>query len=126
MAQDAHIMTDEYLGPERRHDNALLGMRLDALHGDVGEIKSTLKSLSDAIMKLALVEERQAQASAAIERAFGSVARVDAKVSATEKRLVELEKVVPAYDRTSQWVDRAVWAGLGLLGMYAAKAVGLL
>lgn len=126
MAEKAHILTDEYLGSERRHDNKLLGVRLDALHGDVGEIKSTLKSLSDAILKLALVEERQARANEAIERAFGSVSRVDNKVGALELRVIELEKAVPAYDRASQWVDRAVWGCLGLLGMYVAKSVGLL
>jgi regulator of replication initiation timing len=105
-------------GRERRVDVALMGAKLNVLHQDVGEIKDAIKELTSAITRLALVEERIASTSAAQERAFEAIAKVEA-------RLVEIEKMLPEYSKVSIWVDRGIWAALAAAAVYAAKKVGL-
>ena len=89
------------------------------LHEDVGDIKSALKDLTSAITRLALVEERMSTASAAQERAFKALAEM-------EKKVVEIEKILAAQTKTTNWVDRGIWAALAALGVYIMKKVGLL
>ena len=97
----------------------ILAVRLDALHGDVGEIKTALGRLSDAITKLALVEQQQGQTASALERAFVALERL-------EKRVDSLEKRTPEQDRTARWIDQAVLGGVIVLLMFIAKKVGLM
>ena len=105
--------------PAKIMENAILATRLDTLHADVGEIKDALKSLSEAITKLALVEERQAQTSQALERAFKAIERV-------EIRLAAVESIAGNSRRTTVWVDRAMWSAAAAAVMYVAKKLGLL
>jgi hypothetical protein len=100
-------------------DLTLLNHRLGDLHEDVSEMKSALKDLATAITKLALIEERQSNAAAAQERAFGVLSKLEERVS-------NLESYVPANKRVSVWLDRATWAGMGLLAMLVIKKSGLL
>lgn len=100
-------------------DMTLLNHRLATLHTDVGEMKMAMKELTTAITKLALIEERQAHAAAAQERAFVVLSKLEARVSA-------LESHAPSNKRISVWLDRATWAGLGLLAMMLFKKSGLL
>lgn len=99
-------------------DSPVLNLQLKTLHEDVSEMKMAMKDLASAITKLALIEERQSNAAAALERAFAALERV-------ELRLTALEKDVPANKRVSVWVDRAIWAGMGLLAMTVIKKSGL-
>lgn len=99
-------------------ENAL-ELKLEILHGDIGEMKTALSKLSDAIVKLALVEERQAVASVAMDRAFAALERIEERVTALEKSAVTTV-------RTSNWVDKVVTAGIGVLLLYVLKIVGLL
>jgi methyl-accepting chemotaxis protein len=96
----------------------VLSARLQALHQDVGEIKSAMNSLSAAITKLALVEERQAMASQALERAFKSIERI-------EERLQALEKADAHNRRTNKYVDTAIWAAAAAAVMFVAAKAGL-
>ncbi len=100
-------------------DMSLLNHRLGDLHADVSEMKSAMKDLATAITKLALIEERQANAAAAQERAFGVLAKLEDRVS-------RLETYVPANKKVSVWLDRATWAGMCLLAMLVVKKSGLL
>lgn len=97
---------------------SLLAHKFDTLHSDVGEIKTALGKLSDAIVKLSLVEERQTQASMALDRAFASIERI-------ERRLSRVELDTANANRTSKWVDRGTWACASAAIVYAAKASGL-
>ena len=121
-------MTNDREDPSFRNptEAEMLRMRLESLHADVGEIKGAMRELTDAITKLALVEERQMHANAAIDRAFKGVSKVDERVERVELRLLDIEKLLPGFNRASLWVDRSVWACLGLLCMYVAKATGLM
>ena len=101
------------------NDTALLAAKLGALHDDVSEIKAALTKLSDAITKLALVEERQTQAAAALERAFTAIEKI-------ERRLASLEQVQPEQKRTAKWLERAVVAIVAAVAAMFAKKAGLL
>ena len=115
---------EEYTGPERRKEPpmdplvSVLSTRLESLHQDVGEIKAAMNNLSTAINKLAIVEERQAAANAALERAFGAIAKI-------EDRLIALEKADAHNKRTNKYVDSVVWALAAASLMFAAAKVGL-
>jgi regulator of replication initiation timing len=100
-------------------DMSLLSHRLGTLHADVGEMKAAMKELTTAITKLALIEERQSNAASAQERAFIVLAKLEERVS-------KLEQLAPANKRVNIWLDRATWAGLGLLAMLVVKKSGLL
>ena len=97
----------------------LLSAQIAVLHDDVGEVRSVLRELTSAITKLALVEERQAMATDALNRAFSAISKC-------EGRLSEIEKKMPSFDRTALWVDKAVWAAAAAALVYIAKAAGLI
>jgi predicted Holliday junction resolvase-like endonuclease len=87
-------------------DVALLSAKLQTLHTDVSDIKGSLKDLAVAINKLALVEERLSNATAAQERSFKALEKL-------EERIAELEKKTINTDNTSKWIDRGLVAALG-------------
>lgn len=125
-------MNEQYHGPERRSPEQAwveFAKQLSSLHCDVGEIKvgmsdfrAGMKELTQAITKLALVEERQTHASQAIERCFKAAERLQASLEKLDSRVTELEKSEPAQSKAAEWIDRAVWAAAsGTVAMAAAK-----
>lgn len=99
-------------------DTEVLSHKLETLHEDVRQIEHVLRDLTSAITKLAVVEERQNSTVAALERAFKALEKI-------EDRITVLEMQVPANRKVSVWVDRVVWAALGLLGMFVMKSLGI-
>lgn len=95
----------------------ILAVKLEALHGDVGEIKSALSELSKAITKLAVVEQQQSQNAAALERAFKTLNKIDDRVAA-------LEKAQPRHTEVAKWADRALLALVGAAAALIFKAIG--
>ena len=89
----------------------MLSARLQTLHTDVADIKGTLKDLTQAINKLALVEERISNAVAAQERAFKALEKM-------EERIEKLEKAQVIDDNMSKWVDRGIVAFVGAAAAY--------
>lgn len=96
-----------------------LAMKLDMLHGDISEIKSAMDKMTDAITKLALVEQRQGQTAEAMERAFKAIGKI-------EDRVNTLEQQQPTAKKLEIWVDRLVTALVGALLMFVAKNMGIL
>ena len=94
--------------------------RLAVLHDDVTEIKMALRGLAEAVTKLALVEERQMNVQQQVGRLFKVVE------DRIEPRIARLELTVNQNSRSAVWIDRAIYALLGILLMYAAKKVGML
>ena len=92
-------------------DVSLLSARLQTLHTDVSDIKGTLKDLTTAINKLALVEERITNAAAAQERTFKAMEKL-------EERIDNLEKAQVIDDNTSKWIDRGIVAFVGAAVAY--------
>ena len=97
----------------------VLQVQLENLHRDVKGMEQVLQELTKAITKLAVMEERQSNAHQAIERAFGILSKI-------EERVAALERVVVNSTRTSTWVDRGVWAAAAAAAVYIAKKAGLL
>lgn len=90
---------------------ALLSAKLETLHGDVAEIKGAMSELTRAIMKLALIEERLAVANSAQERAFSTIAKLEVRINALERR-------APMHEETKKWVDRGITALIGAIAMF--------
>ena len=105
---------------------ARLEARLDELRGDVGDLKTAMRDLATALTQIALVEERQAQAAAALERAFNAVGKVDARVTSLEGRVFELEKGDVEQSKAASMAERVLLVCAGLVGMYLLKKAGLM
>ena len=101
------------------NETDVLAVRLSALHEDVSEIKTALGKLSDAITKLALVEQNQNMAAEALERAFKAIERI-------EYRLDTLERAQSKHNVTSIWVDRGIVALVSIGAMMLARGAGVL
>lgn len=104
-------------------DARLIAVRLHALHNELVDMKAAMREMSSAIIRLALIEERQAQYALNLER-------VAASLEALQGRLSTLERAQPLNDaqvkHTSKWVDRLAWSAIGLVVMYVLKKVGLI
>ena len=81
----------------------ILNDRLQALHRDVSDVKAALTSLTDAITKLALIEERQSATNTALGRAFTAVEKL-------EDRIAILEREYPLSKRNGVWIERFIIA----------------
>lgn len=95
----------------------ILTVKLEALHTDVSEIKSALDKVSEAITKLALVEQQQNQIASSLERAFKAIGKV-------EDRLSALEQSTPTVTETAKWVDRGLVALAGAGAVLIGKTFG--
>lgn len=69
---------------DRDEMRAVQSLRLETLHNDVQEIKSALGDLTRAVTKLALIEERQLQAAASLDRAFTALDRLEKRIQRLE------------------------------------------
>ena len=101
--------------------DSILEIKLHALHEDVGEVKTALNRLSDAITKLALVEQQQGQIAASLERAFKTISKLEDRLTALEQQNAAL---APQQSDTAKWVDRGVVALAGAGGGLILKALG--
>ncbi|MEN9903973.1 MAG: hypothetical protein RLZZ555_538 [Pseudomonadota bacterium] len=122
-------MTESYCGAERRTSDPILAAwneRMSVLHADIAEMKSAIKEVAQALTKLALVEERQTHQSAALERAFKAFEMLGEKFEKMDARVFELEKREQNQQRTSDWVDRAVWAIVAATAAAVASKLGMI
>ena len=101
-------MTEE----ERARIDAVNAQKLDTLIGDVGELKMSMRELTTAVNRLALIEERQANAQDALGRAFKEIEKHDVRIKS-------LELAEPLQKQSSDIVQKAV-------GMVMAAVVGAL
>jgi hypothetical protein len=98
---------------------ALLTHKVESLHEDMGEMKVVMRDVANALTKLALIDERQANMLEAQERIFNLIERLDNRVD-------DLEKEDGKQSVATGWVYAAVWGAAGLLAMYVAKMLGLM
>lgn len=114
---------------ERRAGDPLIqavAHRLESIRGDVGDLKGALKEMASAMTKLALVEERQSQATISQERGWKVMEKLEQNLRELESRIDGLEREAPMQKQTSTWVLSAVWGVAGLAVMFIAKKLGLL
>lgn len=100
-------------------DPEILAVRLEALHSDMSEMKTVLNKLSDALTKLALIEQTQSQTAGSLERAFKMLEKIETRVTA-------LELAQPKNDFASTWVDRIITATVGFAAAIIAAKFGIM
>lgn len=105
-------------GEYERRSLDLVVVKIKALHTDVSDMKDVLKELTQAINRLALVEERQTQTAHALERAFVTLKEIEGRVSK-----LELSNVNTA--RTSATVDKVVWVIITAVVVAVLAVIGL-
>ncbi len=110
---------------------------LEIIAHKVTKMESSMDKVAEALVTLALVEERQNTDRAALERAFAAIqASEERSIQAFEKAIAKLERVearvetlehaAPITTQTNRRVENAVYAAAAAAAMYAAKKVGLL
>ena len=100
-------------------EDTALQVKIGMLHEDMIEMKAVLNRMSEALTKLALVEQQQSQIAQALERAFKGIAKMDSRVAVLEKSSLKTKE-------TSVWVDRFVLAIVVAAGNYAAFKLGII
>ena len=92
---------------------------IQRIRDDQHAMRAAIERMSEAVTRLALVEERQAAASTAIERLVQSLEKLD-------ERLRRLEVADPMQTKAAEWVQSAVWAAAAAAVMFIAAKVGLI
>ena len=118
----------EWDGVERRNSGELtvLSAKLQSLHDDVSEMRGALRELTNAITKLAIIEERQTNTQMAQDRAFTAISNVERRLAEIERllpsdlgeRLSALERKSPITDLSNKWVFGAITAIAGGVVVY--------
>lgn len=116
---------DEPQTERRKTDDLVLIMatKIETMSDSMVEMRGTMKELVNAITKLAVVEERQAQGSLALERAFKVIEKMESKIDSVETRIDALEKAAPMTTQTNNWVMGGVWGFASLVGALAMSAL---
>ena len=95
-----------------------LTYHIQHIREDQHAMRAAIERMSEAVTRLALVEERQASASTAIERLVQSLEKLD-------ERLRRLEVSEPVQAKAAEWVQSAVWAAAAAAVMFMAGKAGL-
>jgi len=82
-------------------DLAVAIAKIEALSEDMGDIKSSMRELAQAVSRLAVVEERQSTTNEAMGRLFKSIETLDGRVKA-------LEQAQPIQKQSSDFVQSAI------------------
>lgn len=110
--------------------------RLDTIQGDMSEMRTVLRELTAAVTKLAVIEERQAQTSVELNRAFREIDKCTnrhevqhsqevADYKLLQLRIAALELQTPITKQTSTWVINGVIGAVALVLLFVATKVGL-
>ena len=114
------------MGTENNDVNlAVLAHKVDAIHANITDMQVAMRDLTNAIIKLALVEERQTQFSIAQERGFKVLEKIESKLDSLDNRVNALEAAEPEQRRTSGWIMTAVWAAAGLAVAMVLAELGI-
>lgn len=85
----------------------------------IERMEGHLMRMADAIAKLAVIEDRQANDRSVILKMQDGIDKIDARLDA-------LERVAPANERVSGWVHSALWAAAGLACYIVINKLGLM
>ena len=91
---------------------------IQRIREDQHAMRAAIERMSEAVTRLALVEERQATASTALERLVQALEKVD-------ERLRRLEVAEPMQAKATEWVQSAVWAAAAAAVVFMAGKAGL-
>lgn len=105
MISDQHLMAQAEINSSLRFEKIFNS--IERISDGQDELKLSMQKMADAVSRLALVEERQANASTSLERMGGAINKMD-------KRLRTLEIAEPMQNKAVIWVDKIIWAAAGL------------
>ena len=91
---------------------------IQRIREDQHAMRAAIERMSEAVTRLALVEERQTAASSAIDRLAQALEKLD-------ERLRRLEVAEPMQAKAAEWVQSAVWAAAAAAVMFIAAKAGL-
>lgn len=91
---------------------------IQRIREDQRAMRTAIERMSEAVTRLALVEERQSSASSAIERLAQTLEKLD-------ERLRRLEVAEPMQAKATEWVQSALWALATAAAMFMAGKAGL-
>ena len=91
---------------------------IQRIREDQHAMRTAIERMSEAVTRLALVEERQAAASSEIDRMARALEKLD-------ERLRHLEMAEPMQAKATEWVQSAVWAAAAAAVMFMAGKAGL-
>ncbi len=97
---------------------ARLTHHIQRIREDQHAMRAAIERMSEAVTRLALVEERQAAASSAIDRMAQALEKLD-------ERLRRLEVAEPMQAKAAEWVKSALWAAAAAAVMFVAGKAGL-
>ena len=98
---------------------AALARDIHHIRASQESMRAAIERMSEAVTRLAIVEERQSAASQAIDRVISCVEKIDERVRA-------LETADPVQSMATDWVTRAMLAAAAAAVIFAATKVGLL
>jgi hypothetical protein len=104
--------------PEERVDISTVVKDVQHIRNEQAVIRQTLDKVSEAISKLAVIEERQVFTSKAIERVMETLDKLEHRV-----RVLEVEDRVQS--RTVDWVDRILWGALSGFAVFVSYKLRL-
>ena len=117
------IMTDDDLHSIAKEPSDVVRIErishhIQRIREDQHAMRAAIERMSEAVTRLALVEERQAAASSAIDRLAQTLERLD-------ERLRHLELAEQTQAKTAALVQSALWALAAAAAIFVAKKVGL-
>jgi prefoldin subunit 5 len=123
---------DQHGALERRRIDPTIEM----IAHKVVNMERSLDKLTEAITKLAVIEEKQTTDRAALERAFMAIQKSDErctmmcdkiieKLEKLEARTDTLETAAPSLQKTNHWVENAMWAAASFAVYVVVSKLGL-
>jgi hypothetical protein len=111
-------------------DLRVFALRLSTLHQDVSTVKTSIDNLTNAVSKLAIVEERQSQMLAMQNRLLSEYDKQDVSLQALTQRVLIVESKQEdskkSEGKLDLWMDRLTWATVAAISMYMAKKTGFI
>jgi hypothetical protein len=109
---------------------SLVAYQLQLLHKDVIEVRASISKLTDALTKVAVIEERQGHSIETQSSILRELEGLNLRLDNTDVRVAKTENLIMALTKEDGkmtiWVERGVWALLGLVAVFVARKVGLL
>lgn len=117
----------------RRKDDVtvqVIAERIDNLNDHISDLRDSMRDsmqkMTNAVEKLVRIEEGQMHMMQAHERLALQLDKHEDRCRELEMRVDSLEKDVPMNALIRKWFLSAIWGIVGLVGMFAAKFMGLM
>lgn len=104
---------------EEAQSMRVLDERLQGVQEVLKEVQSTLRTLLSEVSQIKVIEQRLMTADKTQDRQTTDIADLT-------KRVGQLERDNVSNTKTSNWMDRVVWAMLAAVGMYVGIKTGLI